>query len=41
MKIIEKTQEEQSKITGQAQEKLTNDQIEKLSKRTIKGKRTV
>ena len=40
-KIIEKTQEEQSKITGQAQEKLTNDQIEKLSKRTIKGKRTV
>ena len=40
-KIIEKTQEEQSKITGEAQEKLTNDQIEKLSKRTIKGKRTV
>ena len=40
-KIIEKTQEEQSQITGQAQEKLTNDQIEKLSKRTIKGKRTV
>ena len=39
-KIIEKTQEEQSKITGQAQEKLSSEQIEKLSKRTIKGKKT-